>query len=145
MSESDIVKIFESIPQNEPYSRYNSTLEKIFKSQSLRHFVDIYKRKRAISLEKNEPKDFVNNVFGEDLIAKKMKEEEENNIFDETEEEKESEKSEIKTEENSQEYWRKIVELKKNKVTVKYQPILCRFGRFGVTEAEYFNRTNINY
>ena len=33
--------------------------------------------------------------------------------------------------------------LKKNKVTVKYQPILCRFGRFGVTEAEYFNRTNI--
>ena len=122
MSESDIVKIFESIPQNEPYSRYNSTLEKIFKSQSLRHFVDIYKRKRAISLEKNEPKDFVNNVFGEDLIAKKMKEEEENNIFDETEEEKESEKSEIKTEENSQEYWRKIVELKKNKVTYNLDP-----------------------
>ena len=51
-----------------------------------------------------------------------MKEEEENNIFDETEEEKESEKSEIKTEENSQEYWRKIVELKKNKVTYNLDP-----------------------
>ena len=122
MSESDIVKIFESIPQNEPYSRYNSTLEKIFKSQSLRHFVDIYKRKRAMSLDRNEPKDFVNNVFGEDLIAKKMKEEDENNIFDDVDEEKENEKSEMKTEENSQEYWKKIVELKKNKVTYNLDP-----------------------
>ena len=33
--------------------------------------------------------------------------------------------------------------LKSSKVSVKYQPILCRFGRFGVTEAEYLNRTNI--
>ncbi len=33
--------------------------------------------------------------------------------------------------------------LKSTKVSTKYQPILCRFGRFGVTEAEYLNRTNI--
>jgi hypothetical protein len=33
--------------------------------------------------------------------------------------------------------------IKSNKVRVKYQPILCRFGRFGTTEAEYFNRTHI--
>ena len=27
--------------------------------------------------------------------------------------------------------------------TIAYQPILCRFGRFGTTAAEYFNRTHI--
>ena len=32
---------------------------------------------------------------------------------------------------------------KSNKVTLKYQPILCKFGRFGLTEAEYYNRTHI--
>ena len=122
MSEGDIVKIFESIPQNEGYSRYNTTLEKIFKTQSLRHFIDMYKRKRAASLDKNDSKDFINNVFGDDLIAKKMKEEEENDIFDEINEEQDNETSEMKTEENNQDYWKKIVELKKNKVTYNLDP-----------------------
>ena len=31
----------------------------------------------------------------------------------------------------------------KEKTSIAYQPILCRFGRFGTTEAEYFNRTHI--
>ena len=119
MSESEIVKIFESIPQNETYSRYNTTLEKIFKSQSLRHFIKLYKERRAISLEKNEPKDFSTNVFGEDMLFKKMKEEEENNIFDDATEEKENE---TKPEEDKQEFFKKISELKRNKIVYNLDP-----------------------
>ena len=121
MSEGDILKIFESIPQNETYSRYNTTLEKIFKSQSLRHFIENYKHKRAMSLDKNEQNEFTTNIFREDLIFKKMKEEE-NNIFDEVNEEKENENDEFKTEENKQDLFKKIIELKRNKVVQNLDP-----------------------
>ena len=79
MSGREIVKIFESIPQNETYSRYNSTLEKIFKSQSLRYFINVYKHKKALSINKNDV-DFNTNVFAEDILNKKIMEEEEVDI-----------------------------------------------------------------
>ena len=122
MSEEDIAKIFESIPQNETYSRYNSTLEKIFKSQSLRHFISLYKKRRSLIHNKKENDDYTHNIFNEDFLYKKMKEDE-NNIFDEvSEEEKENEKSEIKPEEDTQALFKKLGELKKNKVTQSLDP-----------------------
>ena len=122
MSESDIAKIFDSIPQNETYSKYNMTLEKIFKTQSLRHFIELYKQKKTISHEKNDTNEFTTNVFGEDLLYKKMKEEDENDIFDDVNNEKEKEKSEKKNEDNNQELWKKLAELKKNKIKHNLDP-----------------------
>ena len=120
MSEGNIAKIFESIPQNETYSRYNSTLEKIFKSQSLRYFINLYKKRRAMVLHKKENNDYTHNIFNEDFLYKKMKDDE-NNIFDNVNNE-ESEKSDIKPEESNQELFKKLVELKRNKVTQSLDP-----------------------
>ena len=121
MSGSDIVKIFESIPQNETYSRYNLTLEKIFKSQSLRHFINVYKHRKALSSTKNDS-DFTTNVFGEELLNKKIKEEEYNDIFEDINEEKDNEKSESKPEEDDIPFWKKIVELRRNKAVPNLDP-----------------------
>ena len=120
MSEGNIAKIFESIPQNETYSRYNSTLEKIFKSQSLRYFINLYKKRRAMVLHKKENNDYTHNIFNEDFLYKKMKDDE-NNIFDDVNNE-ESEKSDIKPEESNQELFKKLVELKRNKITQSLDP-----------------------
>ena len=121
MSGSDIVKIFESIPQNETYSRYNLTLEKIFKSQSLRHFINVYKHRKTLSSTKNDS-DFTTNVFGEELLNKKIKEEEYNDIFEDINEEKDNEKSESKPEEDDIPFWKKIVELRRNKAVPNLDP-----------------------
>lgn len=120
MSEDNVAKIFESIPQNETYSRYNSTLEKIFKSQSLRHFINLYRKRRALMLHKKENDDYTHNIYNEDFLYKKMKEDE-NNIFDEPSEE-DKEKSEEKPEESTQVLFRKLAELKRNKVTQSLDP-----------------------
>ena len=120
MSEDNASKIFESIPQNEIYSRYNSTLEKIFKSQSLRHFINLYRKRKALMLNKKENDDYTHNIYNEDFLYKKMKEDE-NNIFDEPSEE-DNEKSEIKPEESKEVLFRKLAELKKNKVTQSLDP-----------------------
>ena len=120
MSEDNVSKIFESIPQNEIYSRYNSTLEKIFKSQSLRHFINLYRKRRALMLSKKEKDDYTHNIYNEDFLYKKMKEDEKD-IFDEQSED-DNEKSEVKPEESAQVLFRKLVELKKNKVTHNLDP-----------------------
>ena len=115
-----MMKIIESIPHNETYSKYNSTLEKIFKSQSLRHYINVYKNRRTMSFDKNEANDFNTNVFGDELLYKKLKEDEENNIFDDTNEE--NEKGEPKLEETKEDFWKKIVEMKKNKIEYNLDP-----------------------
>ena len=115
-----MMKIIESIPHNETYSKYNSTLEKIFKSQSLRHYINVYKNRRTMSFDKNEANDFNTNVFGDELLYKKLKEEEENNIFDDTN--GENEKGEPKLEETKEDFWKKIVEMKKNKIEYNLDP-----------------------
>ena len=115
-----MVKIIESIPHNETYSKYNSTLEKIFKSQSLRHYINVYKNRRTMSFDKNEANDFNTNVFGDELLYKKLKEDEENNIFDDTN--GENEKGEPKLEETKEDFWKKIVEMKKNKIEYNLDP-----------------------
>ena len=120
MSENEIMKIIESIPHNETYSKYNSTLEKIFKSQSLRHYINVYKNRRTMSFDKNEANDFNTNVFGDELLYKKLKEDEENNIFDDTN--GENEKGEPKLEETKEDFWKKIVEMKKNKIEYNLDP-----------------------
>ena len=120
MSENEMMKIIESIPHNETYSKYNSTLEKIFKSQSLRHYINVYKNRRTMSFDKNEANDFNTNVFGDELLYKKLKEDEENNIFDDTNEE--NEKGEPKLEETKEDFWKKIVEMKKNKIEYNLDP-----------------------
>jgi hypothetical protein len=114
------MKIIESIPHNETYSKYNSTLEKIFKSQSLRHYINVYKNRRTMSFDKNEANDFNTNVFGDELLYKKLKEDEENNIFDDTN--GENEKGEPKLEETKEDFWKKIVEMKKNKIEYNLDP-----------------------
>jgi hypothetical protein len=120
MSENEMMKIIESIPHNETYSKYNLTLEKIFKSQSLRHYINVYKNRRTMSFDKNEANDFNTNVFGDELLYKKLKEDEENNIFDDTNEE--NEKGEPKLEETKEDFWKKIVEMKKNKIEYNLDP-----------------------
>ena len=115
-----MMKIIESIPHNETYSKYNSTLEKIFKSQSLRHYINVYKNRRTMSFDKNEANDFNTNVFGDELLYKKLKEDEENNIFDDTN--GENEKGESKLEETKEDFWKKIVEMKKNKIEYNLDP-----------------------
>lgn len=115
-----MMKIIESIPHNETYSKYNSTLEKIFKSQSLRHYINVYKNRRTMSFDKNEANDFNTNVFGDELLYKKLKEDEENNIFDYTN--GENEKGEPKLEETKEDFWKKIVEMKKNKIEYNLDP-----------------------
>jgi hypothetical protein len=120
MSENEMMKIIESIPHNETYSKYNSTLEKIFKSQSLRHYINVYKNRRTMSFDKNEANDFNTNVFGDELLYKKLKEDEENNIFDDTD--GENEKGEPKLEETKEDFWKKIVEMKKNKIEYNLDP-----------------------
>lgn len=115
-----MMKIIESIPHNETYSKYNSTLEKIFKSQSLRHYINVYKNRRTMSFDKNEAYDFNTNVFGDELLYKKLKEDEENNIFDDTN--GENEKGEPKLEETKEDFWKKIVEMKKNKIEYNLDP-----------------------
>ena len=120
MSENEMMKIIESIPHNETYSKYNSTLEKIFKSQSLRHYINVYKNRRTMSFDKNEANDFNTNVFGDELLYKKLKEDEENNIFDDTN--GENEKGESKLEETKEDFWKKIVEMKKNKIEYNLDP-----------------------
>ena len=122
MSEGDIVKLFDSISPNETYSKYNTTLEKIFKAQSLRHFIDLYKQKKATSHEKNDSYDFSTNVFGEESLYKKMKEEDENNIFDDLNNEKENEKSETKNIDNHHEFLKKLAEIKRVKITQNLDP-----------------------
>ena len=115
-----MMKIIESIPHNETYSKYNSTLEKIFKSQSLRHYINVYKNRGTTSFDKNEANDFGAGVFGDELLYKKLKEDEENNIFDDTN--GENEKGEPKLEETKEDFWKKIVEMKKNKIEYNLDP-----------------------
>lgn len=71
-------------------------------------------------LHKKENDDYTHNIYNEDFLYKKMKEDE-NNIFDEPSEE-DKEKSEEKPEESTQVLFRKLAELKRNKVTQSLDP-----------------------
>ena len=94
MKGKKIAKIFESIPKFETYSHYNSTLEKIFKSNSLKNLIETLKRQKEIAeislidqiskVNTNEPIDI---YAEENSDLKKINNEEEIDIFDEIEEE----------------------------------------------------------
>ena len=100
MIEKKTVKMFESIPNFETYSHYNSTLEKVFKSNSLKNLIETLKRQKAINeisimdeiskVNSNEPTDIYAN---EEIDIKKIHNQEDNDIFDEISEESEQPKN----------------------------------------------------
>ena len=96
MKEKRIVKMLESIPKFGTYSQYNSNLEKIFKSNSLKYLIETLKRQKEMSgvslldkISKINTEEPIDIYADEDLELKKIQKEEEHNIFDEINEEKE--------------------------------------------------------
>ena len=94
MKGKKIAKMFESLPKFETYSHYNSTLEKIFKSNSLKNFIQTMKNQKEITeislmdqiskVNTDEPID----IYAEDNNdLKKINNYEEIDIFDEINEE----------------------------------------------------------
>ena len=122
MSEREILKIFESIPQNETYSKYYTSLEKLFKTQSLRHFVNIYKQKKELSYDKKSSKDYTTNVFWEEMNNKRINEDDEIDIFDNNNEEKENDKKENLKEDSSLEFLKQMFETKRKKIGQNLDP-----------------------
>lgn len=130
MKEKHIVKMFESIPKFDTYSHYNSTLEKVFKSNSLKYLIESLKRQKDISeislldqiakVDSNEPIDI---YAQEDSDLKKIQNDDDYDIFDETNDEKEI--PQVKNEGKAkQELWRNnALEYKKR----KYKPNLDPF------------------
>ena len=49
MKGKQIARMFESIPKFDTYSHYNSTLEKLFKSNSLKTLIETLKRQKDIN------------------------------------------------------------------------------------------------
>ena len=122
------VKMFESIPNFETYSHYNSTLEKVFKSNSLKNLIETLKRQKAINeisimdeiskVNSNEPIDVYAN---EDIDIKKIHNQEDNDIFDDISEESEQPKN--KKEKIKPEVWRIAgVESKKKRIQPTLDP-----------------------
>lgn len=103
MKERRIVRMLESIPKFGTYSQYNSNLEKIFKSNSLKYLIETLKRQKDMSgfslldkiskINTDEPIDI---YADEDSELKKIQKEEDYDIFDEINEEKEKVKPQIK-------------------------------------------------
>ena len=128
MIEKQTVKMFESIPNFETYSHYNSTLEKVFKSNSLKNLIETLKRQKAINEisiideiskgNSNEPTDIYAN---DDLDINKIHNQEDNDIFDEISEE--SDQPKIKKEKIKPEIWRiNGVESKKKRIQPTLDP-----------------------
>ena len=130
MKEKYFVKMFESIPKFDTYSHYNSTLEKIFKSNSLKYLIDTLKRQKDFNeyslidqISKNDSKEPIDIYAQEDSDLKKIQNDDDYDIFDEANNEKEPPpiKSEVKT---KQEMWRiNALEYKRR----KYKPNLDPF------------------
>ena len=59
-----LINLFDSIPQNNNYSHYGSSLEKMFKMSSLRHFIKTLKFKE----------EFHNKYLKEGYVKEKKKE-----------------------------------------------------------------------
>ena len=112
MKGKQIAKMFESIPNFDTYSHYNSILEKVFKSGSLKNFIETLKHQKSINeislldqiskIDTNKPIDI---YADEDSELKKIQNEEENDIFDEISDEKDQYINK-KNEKRKHELWR---------------------------------------
>ena len=128
MKGKKIAKMFESLPKFETYSHYNSTLEKIFKSNSLKNFIQTMKNQKEITeislmdqiskVNTDEPID----IYAEDNNdLKKINNYEEIDIFDEINEENHPNKKKGETKHDS---WHNIQQESRKK---KYKPELDPF------------------
>ena len=129
MKEKKIVRMLESLPKFETYSQYNSTLEKLFKSKSLKNFIQNLKNQKTINeislLDKiskvntDEPIDI---YADDDLDLKKIQNDEDYDIFEEVSEERDHPHNK-KNEKAKMDSWRNnAVDLKRKKLHPSLDP-----------------------
>ncbi len=129
MKGKQIARMFESIPKFDTYSHYNSTLEKLFKSNSLKALIETLKRQKEISeislldqiskVNSDEPIDI---YADEDSDLKKIQNEEVYDIFDEENDEKNNSHNK-KEDKNISMSWRvDPAEIKKRKIAPQLDP-----------------------
>ena len=89
MTEKKTIRMFESIPKFETYSHYNSTLEKIFKNNSLKNLIITLKRQKPINeitlideIAKKDTNEPIDVYAEEDANLKKLNNYDEYDIFD---------------------------------------------------------------
>ena len=87
MTDKQIVRMFKSIPKFETYSKYNSTLERIFKTCNLKNFMETLNRQQTIKensifddVKSNEPIDI---YAQEESDFKNIHNDDDSDIFDE--------------------------------------------------------------
>lgn len=85
MSENQMIKFFESIPKFDSYSRYNSNLEKVFKSSNVKYLLELLKHQKEIKQkESNLTEDIQRDIYAqEESTFNKIKNEDDVDIFDE--------------------------------------------------------------
>lgn len=90
MSEKKTIRMLESIPKFETYSHYNSTLEKLFKNNSLKNLIVTLKRQKPINeitlideIAKKDTNEPIDVYAEEDSNLKKINNYDEYDIFDE--------------------------------------------------------------
>ena len=129
MKGKQIARMFESIPKFDTYSHYNSTLEKLFKSNSLKTLIETLKRQKDINeislldqiskVNTDEPIDI---YADEDSDLKKIQNEEEYDIFDEENDEKEHVGNKKEEKINSVSWRANPTEIKKKKLKPQLDP-----------------------
>jgi hypothetical protein len=129
MKEKYFVKMFESIPKFDTYSHYNSTLEKVFKSNSLKKLIETLKRQKDFNenalidqITNTNSKEPIDIYAQEDSDLKKIQNDDDYDIFDENNYEKEP--PPIKSaEKTKQEIWRiNALEYKRRKFKPNLDP-----------------------
>ncbi len=112
MSGNKIVKMFESIPQFDTFSKYNSSLERIFKNRSFKDFLHSLKNPTKFKSDfddnkKGEGKFFSDNIDIDDELINEMKSNENEDFF--------SEKNDLKNKKKN----KNLKEIKKCKIIKK--------------------------
>ena len=116
MNGNKIIKMFESISQFDTFSKYNSSLERIFKNRSFKNFLHTLKNPTKFKNDfddnkKGEGKFFSDNLDFNDELINEIKSRENEDFF--------SEKNDLKNKKKS-----KSKEIKKEKIIKKKQIIL---------------------
>ena len=94
MTERQVVRMLESIPKFDSYSRYNSSFEKVFKGNSLKTLIRQLKHQKDITetsildeLDRKDSKDEID-IYNQDEDFKNIHNDDEYDIFDEMFDEK---------------------------------------------------------
>ena len=112
MNGKKIVKMFESISQFDTFSKYNSSLERIFKNRSFKDFLHTLKNPTKLKSDfndnkKGEGKFFSDNIDFDDELINEMKSNENEDFF--------SEKNDLKNKKKD----KSLKEIKKEKIIKK--------------------------